>query len=75
MLLLAWLPDRAGACLPAFILFKIGGSGQGAGAWKLPRRAAGDPRAGESKTGAVWNVDFKLSSISGLFKNQLGKYL
>lgn len=75
MLPLAWLPDQAGACLPACSFFKIGGLGQAAGAHRLPGQAAGDPRTGESKTGAVWDVDFKLSGISGLFKNQLGKYL
>lgn len=67
----ARLPDQAGACLPASTVFRIRGSG----AWRLPGQAAGDLRTSKSKTGAVWDVDFKPCGVWGLFKKQLGKYL
>jgi len=54
----------AGRSLPA-VPGNLGASGQGAGCWRLAGRAAGDPRAGESETGAVGAVDFKLSGIWG----------
>lgn len=46
------------------------------GTWRHPQAGDWGPESRqESKTGAVWDVDFKLSGISDLFKNQLGKYL
>lgn len=71
VLLLARLPDQAGACLPDCSVFRIRGSG----AWRIPVQAAGDLRTSKSKTGAVWDLDFKPCGVSGLFKKQLGKYL